>query len=144
MEDRPRYGETVASFTDAERIAALLMEAQEDAATKMKIANDYQRQLKENTDEAAVLEAEQLDMAYRTGAIDGKNAEARERQTVLYLAQNSQIKAARLHIAKLQRMVDDARIESEIANKRLGALHSVANLTAAQLMFMAGSARANF
>jgi len=77
------------------------------------------------------------------GALDGRNAEERKLKTDAYLAQQAEVRAAKVRLARAESELLDAQLERQKEEDVFAALRTEARLVAAYLEFVAGAPRNN-
>lgn len=75
------------------------------------------------------------------GALDGRNAEERKLKTDAYLAQQAEVRAAKVRLARAESELLDAQLERQKEEDVFAALRTEARIVAAYLEFMAGEPR---
>ncbi len=75
------------------------------------------------------------------GALDGRNAEERKLKTDAYLAQQAEVRAAKVRLARAESELLDAQLERQKEEDVFAALRTEARLVAAYLEYLAGEAR---
>ena len=87
-------------------------------------------------DQAETEKINALTYAYSAGHIDGKNKEARELGEKAYLEKNQAYQNAQKRLRKAENELAMAKADEEIAQRQMGAYHSIATIRAAQLNYL--------
>jgi len=135
-ETRVQYGSPV-EIVDVPHITMNLLEKFNELGRLMEATRAANFLVNEASLELDMVEAEQTEIGYAQGHIEGKTVADRDRRQTLWLGRNGEYQAAFKRLQDRQISHEIAKQELELASKELGVWHSIAHVQAAQLNAMA-------